>query len=323
VARALEALAPASLDLALEAAGNVAQERARLEHVWTQRLERAQYEAERAARQFRCVEPENRLVARQLEADWERSLAAQRTLEEEHRRFQREHPSGLTDLEREAIRRLAADIPSIWSAPTTTPAERKEILRQIIDRIVIDVDGTTEKVCLRIEWAGGSQSSHATRRSVRSWEQLSDFARLCDRLHTLEAEGWTARQIADQLHADGFRPPKRSERFDIASVQNLRRRLGLARSRRRAGVALREHEWMLPDLAAHVPVPIGTLHHWVSRGAVRSRRTDERRPRLIVWADPDEVERLREIRRRPPGYASRDRWLRNQPAPPDPHGGTA
>ncbi len=91
-ARALEALAPASLDLALEAAGNVAEERRRLDRNWKQRLERAQYEADRAARRYHCVEPEN--------------------LEEQYRRFERDHPSGLTDLEREAIRRLSADIPA-------------------------------------------------------------------------------------------------------------------------------------------------------------------------------------------------------------------
>jgi exonuclease VII large subunit len=111
-ARALEALAPASLDLALEAAGNVAEERRRLDRNWKQRLERAQYEADRAARRYHCVEPENRLVARQVESEWEAQLAEQRQLEEQYRRFERDHPSGLTDLEREAIRRLSADIPA-------------------------------------------------------------------------------------------------------------------------------------------------------------------------------------------------------------------
>src|SRR5262249_46152507 len=121
----LTALEPAALELSLEAAQHVERERADLRRLWEQRRERAAYAADRAGRQYRLVEPENRLVARQLERDWEAKLTAQQQLEEEYQRFLRQQPRVLTTAEQEAIRRLAVRIPALWGAATTTIAERK------------------------------------------------------------------------------------------------------------------------------------------------------------------------------------------------------
>src|SRR5262249_56332948 len=104
-------------------------------------VERAAYEAERAGRQFRLVEPENRLVARHLEREWEEKLAAHLGLEAEYRRFQETQPRGLSPAEREAIRQLAADIPALWQAPTTTAAHRKAIVRQVVQRAPLAARG--------------------------------------------------------------------------------------------------------------------------------------------------------------------------------------
>jgi hypothetical protein len=102
----LQVLEPAALEVSLQAAENCQQERARLHEQWQQRLERARYQSDRAARQYHAVEPENRLVARQLERGWEEALHAQRALEEAHDRFLRDQPPALTDDERAAIRAL-------------------------------------------------------------------------------------------------------------------------------------------------------------------------------------------------------------------------
>ena len=83
----LSALQPAALELHLAAAADVAQERRRLHQHWQQQLERARYETERAARQYQAVEPENRLVARELERRWEEALAEQGRLTEDYERF--------------------------------------------------------------------------------------------------------------------------------------------------------------------------------------------------------------------------------------------
>src|SRR4029077_15685567 len=118
-----------ALELSLAAADDVEQERARLHRNWQQQVERARYEAERARRQYDAVEPENRLVARELERRWEGALKEQRRLEEEYARFCRSQPQGLSAQEREQIRELAQEVPALWQAVTTTAADRQRIVR--------------------------------------------------------------------------------------------------------------------------------------------------------------------------------------------------
>jgi DNA invertase Pin-like site-specific DNA recombinase len=155
----LAALAPAAVELSLAATEQVEQERATLAHLWEQRRERAAYETERAARQYQAVEPENRLVARTLERAWEERLQAQQALAEEYHRFLQQQPRVLTSAERAAIRRLAADIPALWTAPTTTATDRKEIIRQVVEWVEVEAQGTSEQVRVRITWAGGGQTA--------------------------------------------------------------------------------------------------------------------------------------------------------------------
>ncbi len=116
----LKAVEPASLELSLRAAERVEQDRERLHAHWKQRLERAEYEADRARRQYDAVDPENRLVARELERQWEQKLAERRRLMEDYDRFQAEQPRRLSASDRERITALAADLPGLWRSPTTT-----------------------------------------------------------------------------------------------------------------------------------------------------------------------------------------------------------
>ena len=115
-AQVLAVLQPAALELSLAAADDIEQERARLHQNWQQQVERAHYQAERAQRQYDAVEPENRLVVRELERRWEEALKEQRRLEEEYARFRRNQPEGLSASEREQIRSLARDMPALWQA---------------------------------------------------------------------------------------------------------------------------------------------------------------------------------------------------------------
>lgn len=306
---ALSALEPASLELSLEVAQNLEHQREALESLWAKRLERAQYEAERTERQFQLVEPENRLVARQLESQWEEKLKEKRKLEEEHERFTREQPRVLGREEREAIQELAADIPALWSAATTTSQERKEILRQVIDRVVVEVHGTSERVSLQIAWAGGAETTHEAIRPVRLYEQLSYWPQLEERVRELFSETRDTGEIAERLNAEGWRPPKRKTLFDRSSVRRVLDRLGL---RLRRSVAqpheeLGKHEWTRRALAAELDMPVVTLHAWMKRGWVKGRRGV--RGRWIIYADPADLKRLRALRELPRGHLVRQRAL--------------
>ena len=162
----LKALEPAALTLSLEATARLEQERQELDRLWRQRLERAAYESERAARHYRLVEPEHRLVARQLAKDWDEKLSAQRQVQEEYERFVQSQSHVLSPEERDAIEHLARNIPALWYAPTTTVADRKEMIRQIIERVIIQVEGESERVHVTIEWVGGGLTAGITTRPV-------------------------------------------------------------------------------------------------------------------------------------------------------------
>ena len=139
----------------------MARERQRLHQHWQQQLERARYEAERAARQYQAVEPENRLVARELERRWEEALAEQAPAGRRSTSASgRSQPASLSAAEQEQIRSLARDIPELWQADTTTAAERQRLMRFLIEQIEVGVQGETERVEVAIRWAGGFVSRH-------------------------------------------------------------------------------------------------------------------------------------------------------------------
>ena len=160
-------MAPAALEVSLAAAGQAEAQRAQVDRIWRQRLERAGYQADRARRQYQLAEPENRLVVRQLEKDWEAALAERQRLGEEYDRFTAARPRTLTAAEREQIRALAADLPAVWDAPTTTDADRKQLIRHLVEQVRVTVLGTSEKVDVEVVWAGGHRT--AGRRSPARW----------------------------------------------------------------------------------------------------------------------------------------------------------
>ena len=119
------ALEPARFELHEQALADLERERQRLDKHWQQRLERARIQADRAARQYHANEPENRLVARELERRWEKALEEQRELEEQYDRFLADRPRQLTATDRRRIEALAMDIPALWHSPSTTIQERQ------------------------------------------------------------------------------------------------------------------------------------------------------------------------------------------------------
>ncbi len=310
-AQVLVALEPAALELSLTAARHLERERADLLQLWEHRRERAAYEAERAGRHYQALEPENRLVARQLARAWEEKLATHQQVEEDYARFLQRQPCLLSEPEQAAIRQLAADIPALWHAPRTTAAERKEIIRQVVERVEVTVAGESERVGVIIVWAGGSQTTGTLIRPVGRLEQLSYYPQLCDRVRTLVAAGHTAAAVAAQLHAEGYRPPKQSARFDRQAVQDLIQRFGLRPRRpQRPAVTLDADEWWVADLAQALAMPRATVENWIKRGWVQARRQVEvqGQRRRVVWADQGELDRLRRQRQRPAGAILHNRW---------------
>ena len=289
----LRALEPASLELSLRAIDDIEKERMRLADLRQQELQRARYEAQRAERHYRSVDPENRLVAGTLEKEWETALSKQRQLEEDAHRFEQATARKLTAEERECIRALAADVPGLWNAPETTAADRKEITRHLIDKVAVTVQGATENIDVAIHWKGGFVSQHAVVRRVLNYEQLRDFDAIMKCVHAGHAAGLLSAQIAEQLQQAGFPTIIPGMPWEKHMVLSLLRRSQLLPGRTEK-IDLAPDEWLLADLARKLGVGCGHLRRCMQRRHVQWRRSPLR-GYYIIWADADEQQRLRKL----------------------------
>jgi DNA invertase Pin-like site-specific DNA recombinase len=149
VQRVLEALTPAEIDLSLRVLDEIDQQTASLRRQWELRLERERYETDLAQRRYLLVEPENRLVTRSLELEWEKRLQALAQAEQEYADAQKATPLALSEREREQLLALSHDLPALWQAETTTVVERKEILRLLIADVTLTSQDANVLVQLR------------------------------------------------------------------------------------------------------------------------------------------------------------------------------
>lgn len=289
----LKAIEPAALELSIAATTDIDSERHRLHRQWELRLQRAQYECEKAERQYRAVEPENRLVARTLESAWESTLAEMQKVQEDFRRFDQATPKQLTDVEIETIRELSRSIPNLWTSQSTTPDDRKKVIRAMVDQIIVTPDLEHENVDVTIVWHGGFRSQHLIYKAVGSYKQLQDYDRLCQRIRELHGKGLHHPAIAAQLNQDGFVPPRRIGIFNRQNVGDLIRSLGLKGELFRDKTLL-ENEWWIPDLANKLGVVQQRVHYWAKQGWVHFRKTSSNK-HWIVWADKDEIKRLKKL----------------------------
>jgi DNA invertase Pin-like site-specific DNA recombinase len=292
----LHALKPASLELSLAAAEELDREHHRLDEHWQMRLERAAYDTDRAWRQYNTVEPENRLVARELEKRWEEALGAQRNLEEDYHRFQRNQATSLESEQRQHILSLASDIPALWQDSSVTPADRKTIIRCLVESVVVRVPEQQDVVALTIRWAGGFESRHQTNRPVAGYQQLHAYDCLRSRIVDLRKVGESANRIADRLNAEGFHTPRR-KRFQADTVRTLLSRWRMSSPRKHGNVGHARpagvRRWSVPELVEELSIPVTTICRWCRRGWVDA--VQEQAMRWTVWTDAHELARLRQL----------------------------
>jgi len=297
-----KALQPAALEISLAVTEDLAAERQKQQNQWQQRLERAKIDTGRAKRQYNAVEPENRLVARTLERNWEEALVAEAQLNSEYEQFLTEQPSVLTIEEHAAILRLAQDIPVLWEADTTTAVDRQLIARQLIERVLVTVIENTENVQVEVHWQGGHQTHALINRPVARLEQMSRYQPLMDRVKALHAQGHTAIEIAEKLNTEGWKPPKRRDTYNASMVRDLLTRQGLStgslKQQHTIGICREADEWTMKELAQQLHMQEPTLYAWLCKGQVKGRLIKvASRSIWLLHADDIELERLRKQRR--------------------------
>jgi DNA invertase Pin-like site-specific DNA recombinase len=160
----LHAIEGNAIDAALEAAAQMQQQRQELRGSIDLELEQARYEARLAARRYDAVDPEQRLVAAELEARWNSTLQKVQELEKKLREFDdKTHSVPLPD--RQVLMSLAQDLPAIWNSPSTDMRLKQRITRILIREIVADVDENNREIVLLIHWEGGRHSELRLKKS--------------------------------------------------------------------------------------------------------------------------------------------------------------
>jgi DNA invertase Pin-like site-specific DNA recombinase/transposase-like protein len=280
----LEAVSPASLNVHLKALQEIRhQQDMALEQLQLQ-LERAQYEADRAFRQFDAVEPENRLVARTLERQWNNSLKRVEELKARIIERKKIFKDRLSKIEEQEVRRLAHNLPDIWNTPTTSDKDRKMLLRAAIQEVQLTKQD--RDVTVKILWIGGAVTDKTVHLpKVRSKRHTSlDLVELVRQL----AKKFSDDQIARILIRQG-RKTATGLTFNTHKVGNLRWSYGIPRYKKPKGEQPKTYTAQQAAQILQVSVP--TIHNWLNAGFIKGEQITEGAPWEILLTD-DDIKRL-------------------------------
>ena len=269
LAEVFAVLEPAAL--AATATALAGAEAARAEHLKAFELaaERARYDADRARRQYDACDPENRLVARTLEAAWEGKLAAVAAAEAALAAEQDRQPSVLTAEELRWLETAGADIRAVFDAPTTTPRQRKQLIRALISEITVTVDAEARTAALTIYWEGGASTSiTATLPRLGAPWRTTD-ASTVDLVRRM-AGHYDDATIAGTLARQGRRTGT-GLAFTQARVAEIRHAYGIPAASRRGNVRPPGHDGDVVSIthaAAELGIGVSTIYRWLADGFI-------------------------------------------------------
>lgn len=271
--RLLEAVAPHQIELALAAADEVTDRRARATRAVELRVERARYEADRAERAFHLCEPENRLVARHLERRWEAKLGAVADAEAAAAAAQTVSPTPTTD----ELQALAQDLPRLWSASTTSARDRKRLLRTLIADVTVESETVGDQVKVGIHWQSGACEQLQVTRSGRRTP-----AAVLELVRRLALAGHRNESIAAELRGANlltgrYRP------FDAEAVRRVRSAYHIE-----PAPLIGPTELSPGEVAARLGISVAVVYYWAGHGHLTARHTEHGRVGIPF---PQEVEK--------------------------------
>ena len=288
----LEALKPAAFEATLQATQQLESDHDAALAQWRLAVERTRYEAQRAERRYRAVDPENRLVARGLEAAWEQRLRDLEQAQAELERKSQSRPRTLSPEDYQRIRALGADLNRVWAASTTTDRDKKELLRTLLEEVIIAVQRDEFRAHLTLRWTGGMITEldvDLPRLNPARIRTDEDTVELVRRLAVHYPDG----VIAGILNRQG-RKTVRDERFSANQVGSLRRYRDIARFEPPAQPPHGELVTIV-GAAEILKVAPSTIHRWLAEGIIAGeqitpgapwniRITDELRARFVEAA---------------------------------------
>jgi DNA invertase Pin-like site-specific DNA recombinase len=287
------ALSPVELNLYECALETEKADRARFQHAQQQQLERLRYEAALAERQYRRVDPDNRLVAAELERRWEEALRTLQAAEESQQRSAVARPSfSLAPQLKAALLDLGRQLPEIWETSLLSRAQKKALLRCLIDKVVLQ-RAVRDRVQARIVWRGGADTTLEIPLAVGAFSALSEAAELEEKMLALIHQGWSDAKIAEYLSEAGYRSP-RSERVIASTVRNIRLKHEIHLDRRHPHHRPPGH-LSIAQLSQTLDVP----QHWIYY-LIRERRIlvqrDPQTKHYLFPARPETIEQLKKLK---------------------------
>jgi excisionase family DNA binding protein len=253
-------------------------------------LERAQFDADRARRQFDACEPEHRLVARTLERTLEDALAVVERERGNLSALEQARPAPLTDDERHALVRLARDLPKLWDAPATTDRDRKELLRTLIGDVVVTVHATERRAVVEVHWEGGARTELNVKLNARGPDRHrldEDTVELIRRLAQHHPDHQIAQVLSRQGRQTGTGLP-----FTEARVKSARQRAGIPA----APPPDPDSELVTIDqAAAQLAVSTFTVRRWLRDGLLPGEQTTPGAPWRIRLTDDVRARFLPEV----------------------------
>jgi hypothetical protein len=289
------ALSPVELDVYTQAMATQRQHAAQLDEAHRQQLERLRYEATLCERQFHRVDPDNRLVTAELERRWEAALRALTMAEAAA--AQRVQPTVSAEATlapelRTAFLDLGRTLPGLWQTDVLSQAQRKALLRCLIDKVVIH-RAPRDEVQTRIVWKGGATTTVAVPVAVGAFADLQGAAAMEQQILTLFAAGHTDDAIAAQLTQQGYRSPQRPQVLP-STVKTIRLKHGLMQQRHQSHPRHVAGWLTVPQLARR----LGVSPHWLYDRLANGRIQLDKDPTTGLYLFPDQlttVERLQQL----------------------------
>jgi hypothetical protein len=291
-----KAIAPAELNVLARTTRRRHQTDVATGRAQAQQVERLRYRAALAERQFEQCDPDNRLVASQLESRWEETLRDLRQAEaalakrDEHRT---PDTDGITDDLRSAFLDLGQRLPTIWQGSTLSTARKKAILRCLLDKVVVS-RATRDVVRTRIVWRGGEATALDIPVTVGSMVDLSCGEEMERRIVKLARAGRSDDYIADRLTAEGFRSPMRPGLI-VSTVKGIRLRHGILQLARQSHPRQIDGYLTVPQLARAVGVTLHWIYDRIHNGTIALAR--DARTKLYLFPDkPATLAALRKLK---------------------------
>ncbi len=290
-----EALAPAELDIFDRVMASVSEEREQIRRARRQQIERLRYQASLAERQYHKTDPDNRLVAAELERRWESALRDLKQAEEEFDREQHERTivSQLDPETRRVLTEAGQRIPEWWRADRFSREQKKALLRCLIDKVVVDRIAP-DRVHCRVVWKGAETTDADIAVTVGSWSRLSTGKEIEQSILELARQGRTDEEIARYLTDQGHHSPRHATVLG-SSVQIVRLRHRLMRDRRQSHPRRISGFLTVSQLTAKLGAERNWIYDRIHNGTIQVALDAERK--LYLFPDtPETLARFRQLR---------------------------